>query len=270
MDLQLKDKVAIVTGGSKGIGEGIVRALLAEGAKIANVNRSTEEGLALQAEYEANGQECLFIQGDLTDIEACRRAVESTIEKFGRVDIVVNNAGVNDGVGLDAGPDEFAKSLQRNLIHYYAIVHFALDELKKSQGSIINIGSKVCVTGQGKTSGYAASKGAINGLTREWAVDLADDGVRVNAVLPAETWTPLYEKIINSMPDPAASKREIEDLIPLGRRFTTCQEMADMVVFLASPRSSHTTGQILFVDGGYTHFDRKFTARSADTPQGNI
>ena len=192
------------------------------------------------------------------------------MEKFGRVDIVVNNAGVNDGVGLEAGPDEFAKSLQRNLIHYYAIVHFALDELKKSQGCIINIGSKVCVTGQGQTSGYAASKGAINGLTREWAVDLADDGIRVNAVLPAETWTPLYEKIINSMPDPAASKKEIEDLIPLGRRFTTCQEMADMVVFLASPRSSHTTGQILFVDGGYTHFDRKFTARSTDTPQGNI
>ena len=183
MDLQLKDKVAIVTGGSKGIGEGIVRALLAEGAKIANVNRSTDEGLALQAEYEANGQECLFIQGDLTDIEACRRAVESTIEKFGRIDIVVNNAGVNDGVGLDAGPDEFAKSLQRNLIHYYAIVHFALDELKKSQGSIINIGSKVCVTRQGKTSGYAASKGAVNTMTLSLARVLAPE-VRINTICP--------------------------------------------------------------------------------------
>jgi NAD(P)-dependent dehydrogenase (short-subunit alcohol dehydrogenase family) len=260
MDLHLQDKVALVTGGSKGIGEGIVRTFLAEGARVANVNRSTAEGLALQDEYAANGQDCFFIQGDLTSVEACQDAVAATVEKFGRIDVVVNNAGVNDGVGLDAGPAEFSKSLERNLIHFYAMVHYSLAELKKSRGSIINIGSKVSVTGQGGTSGYAAAKGGINGLTREWALDLAEDGVRVNAVLPAETWTPLYENILNTMPDPVEAKREIEQLIPLGRRFTTCQEMADMVVFLASPRSSHTTGQILFVDGGYTHLDRKFTS----------
>jgi len=260
MDLQLQDKVVLVTGGSKGIGEGIVRSFLAEGAKIANINRSTSEGLKLQQEYAASGQDCFFIQADLTCMDACRAAVEAAIDQFGRIDVIVNNAGVNDSIGLDAGPAAFSESLQRNLIHYYAIVHYGLDELKKSRGSIINIGSKVCVTGQGQTSGYAASKGGINGLTREWAVDLADYGVRVNAVLPAETWTPLYERILNTMPDPDESKRQIEQLIPLGRRFTTCQEMADTVVFLASPRSSHTTGQILFVDGGYTHFDRKFTS----------
>ncbi|MBC8357031.1 MAG: SDR family oxidoreductase [Planctomycetes bacterium] len=260
MDLGLKDKVAVVTGGSKGIGEGIVRSLLGEGAKIANVNRSTAEGEALQNEYEMLGQECFFIQGDLCDIEACRAAVEKTIDRFGRIDILINNAGVNDGVGIDAGPGAFVGSLEKNLIHYYALVYYALDELKKSQGVIINIGSKVSVTGQGGTSGYAASKGAINGLTREWALDLAEFGIRVNAVLPAETWTPLYSQIIDTMPDPTAAKRDIENLIPLGRRFTTKEELADMVVFLASPRSSHTTGQIIFVDGGYTHFDRKYTA----------
>ena len=260
MDLQLQDKVVLVTGGSKGIGEGIVRSFLAEGAQIANINRSTTEGQQLQQEYADRGQDCFFIQADLTRVDVCRAAVEATVEKFGRIDVIVNNAGVNDGVGLDAGPAAFSESLQRNLIHYYAIVHYGLDELKKSRGSIINIGSKVCVTGQGQTSGYAAAKGGINGLTREWAVDLAEHGIRVNAVLPAETWTPLYERILNTMPDPDKAKRQIEQLIPLGRRFTTCQEMADMVVFLASPRSSHTTGQILFVDGGYTHFDRKFTS----------
>jgi L-fucose dehydrogenase len=260
VDLQLQDKVVIVTGGSKGIGEGIVRTFLAEGARVANVNRSSAEGLALQDEYAAKGQDCFFIQGDLTSVDACRAAVEAAVEKFGRIDVVVNNAGVNDGVGLDAGPEEFSKSLERNLIHFYTMVHYSLAELKKSRGSIINIGSKVSVTGQGGTSGYAAAKGGINGLTREWALDLASDGIRVNAVLPAETWTPLYENILNTMPDPVEAKREIEKLIPFGRRFTTCQEMADMVVFLASPRSSHTTGQILFVDGGYTHFDRKFTS----------
>ena len=259
MDLQLQDKVAIVTGGSKGIGLGIVRSLIAEGAKVVNVNRSQAEGLALEKEYAQQGKDCLFVQGDLTDISACKNAVQQALAKFGRIDILVNNAGVNDGAGLDAGPDAFLESLKRNLVHYYAMAHFALEPLKASQGCIINIGSKVCETGQGGTSGYAASKGGINGLTREWAVDLAPHGVRVNAVLPAETWTPLYEKCLAAMPDPAAAKAEMERLIPLGRRFTTIEEMADMCVFLASPRSSHTTGQIIFVDGGYTHLDRKCT-----------
>ena len=233
MDLNLTDKVAIVTGGSKGIGLGIAKALIAEGAKVTNVNRSEAEGRQLEAEYAADGKDCFFVQGDLTDIDACRNAVEQTIAKFGRVDILVNNAGVNDGAGLSAGPDAFVQSLQRNLIHYYAMAHFAFDELKKSQGCIINIGSKVCETGQGGTSGYAASKGGINGLTREWAVELAPDNVRVNAVLPAETWTPLYERCLAEMPDPQAARAEIERLVPLGRRFTTIEEMADMCVFLA-------------------------------------
>ncbi len=260
MDLQLQEKVILVTGGSKGIGKGIVRSLLAEGARVANVNRSEADGRALEAEYAAQGQDCFFIQADLCEVDACRRAVEATVDRFGRIDALVNNAGVNDTVGLDQGPQAFIESLQRNLIHYYALVHHALDELKRSRGAIVNIGSKVSITGQGNTSGYAAAKGGINGLTREWAVDLAPFGIRVNAVLPAETWTPLYASIIDSMPDPAAAKKQIEQLIPLERRFTTVEEMADTVVFLVSPRSSHTTGQILFVDGGYTHFDRKCTA----------
>lgn len=268
MNLELQHKVALVTGGSKGIGLGIVRELIAEGAKVANVNRSTAEGEELEKQYAAEGKECFFIQGDLTDLSACRYAVEQTIARFGKIDILINNAGVNDGVGLEDGPEAFQMSLQRNLIHYYALVHYALDELKKSQGTIINIGSKVCITGQGGTSGYAASKGAINGLTREWAVDLAPHNIRVNTVLPAETWTPLYEKCLAEMPDPEKAKAEIEQMIPLGHRFTTIEELAAMVVFLASPRSSHTTGQIIFVDGGYTHFDRKCTAPSDVTSFG--
>lgn len=262
MDLQLRDKVALVTGGSKGIGVGIVRSLLSEGAHVANVNRSEAEGRLLEREYADQGQACYFIQGDLTDVQACKAAVQRTLERFGRIDIVVNNAGINDGVGLQAGPDEFITSLRRNLVHYYAMVHYALDALKTTHGCIVNIGSKVCETGQGGTSGYAAAKGGVNGLTREWAVDLAPFGIRVNAVLPAETWTPLYEKCLAAMPNPEQAKQEIEALIPLGKRFTTIAELADMVVFLASPRSSHTTGQIIFVDGGYTHFDRKCTVSS--------
>ena len=260
MDLQLQDKVVLVTGGSKGIGEAVVRTFLAEGARVANINRSTAEGEALEAEYAKTDQQCLFIQGDLSDAAVCQRVVEQTVDRLGRIDIVINNAGVNDGVNLEAGPAAFVESLERNLVHYYAIVHYALDELRKSHGSIINIGSKVSITGQGNTSGYAAAKGGINGLTREWAVDLAADSIRVNTVLPAETWTPLYDRILKETDDPAQAKRQIERLIPFQQRFTTTQEIADMVVFLASPRSGHTTGQIIFVDGGYSHLDRKYTA----------
>jgi L-fucose dehydrogenase len=262
MDLQLTDKVVLVTGGSKGIGQGIVRSFLAEGARVANVNRSTTEGEALEAEYAGLGQECVFIQADLCEVDACKRAIDQTLERFGQIDVIVNNAGVNDGVGLTDGPDAFMQSLAKNLTHYYALVHFGLDALKASRGTIINIGSKVSVTGQGGTSAYAAAKGGINSLTREWAVDLSSDGIRVNAVIPAETWTPLYENWLNTMPDPAGMKRQIEAMIPFEQRFTTIEEIADMVVFLASTRSSHTTGQIIFVDGGYTHFDRKVTLQT--------
>mgnify|MGYP006272652919 CR=1 FL=1 len=261
MDLQLAGKVVLVTGGSKGIGLGIVKSFLSEGAKVANVNRSAEDGRQLEVESAKRGQDCYFIQADLSDVSACQRAVDATVTRYGRLDVLVNNAGVNDGVGLDAGPDAFLASLQRNLLHVYAMAHYALPHLKQSQGCIINIGSKVSVTGQGGTSGYAASKGGLNALTREWALDLAQDGIRVNAVIPAEVWTPLYENWLDTMPDPLGTRRAIEDMIPFGQRFTTCEEIADTVVFVASPKSSHTTGQILFVDGGYTHFDRKYSAK---------
>ena len=177
--------------------------------------------------------------------------------------MVVNNAGVNDSVGIEAGPEPFLASLNRNLVHYYLVVHYALQALKDSRGAIVNVGSKVADTGQGGTSGYAAAKGGVNGLTREWAVDLAPHGIRSNAVIPAEVWTPLYARWLDTMPDPEGTKGAIESLIPFEGRFTTAEEIADMVVFLASPRSSHTTGQIIYVDGGYAHLDRKATGLSS-------
>ncbi|QDU97495.1 L-fucose dehydrogenase [Lignipirellula cremea] len=257
MDLHLQGKTALVTGGSKGIGRAIVEGLLAEGAQVVNVNREGPEGRELA---EQSGGACLFVPADLVDIDACQAAVQTAVAHFGGLDILINNAGVNDSVSLSAGVGAFCDSLAKNLVHVYAMAHFALEELKRRRGAIINIGSKVSVTGQGGTSGYAAAKGGVNSLTREWAAELAPHGVRVNAVLPAESWTPLYEKCLASEADPAAAKAAISNLIPLGGRFTSVQELADTVLFLASERSSHTTGQILFVDGGYTHLDRKLTA----------
>lgn len=261
MDLKLKDKVYIVTGGSKGIGEGISRAIASEGGIVVIATRS--EGPVttdLVAEFKANGTEAHAIFGDLQELENCKKVVEETASKYGRIDGIVNNAGVNDGAGLESGPEAFRRSIQLNLYHYYDLVHFALPWLKKAKGAIVNVSSKVALTGQGGTSGYAASKGAQLALTREWAAELLPYSIRVNAVLPAEVMTPLYRKWLdNTFPDPAEKEREITAKIPLEKRMTTKEEMAAMVAFLLSEKSAHTTGQFLFVDGGYVHLDRSLT-----------
>ncbi len=257
MDLQLSDKVFLVSGGSEGIGEAVTRTLLAEGAKVMIATISEGPTEALKAEYQRDGLWVAAVYGDLSLKENCREAVEACLSIFGRLDGVVNNAGVNDGAGLEAGPEAFRDSLKKNLMHYFDLVHYAMPHLKQSRGNIVNIGSKVALTGQGATSGYAASKGAVLGLTREWALDLAPHSIRVNAVLPAEVMTPLYRRWLNSnFTNPAEQEATIGASIPLENRMTTPQEIADTVVFLLSPRSSHTTGQWMVVDGGYVHLDR--------------
>ena len=253
MNLNLNDKIIIVTGGAKGIGAGITRSLAAEGAIPVVVGRDANDNNAIIKEIGAG----FPVTAELTHPEQCENAVKATIEKFGRIDGLVNNAGVNDGVSLEKGNYEsFIASLHKNLVHYYLMAHHALPALIKSKGSIVNIGSKVAETGQGNTSAYAASNGGRNALTREWAVELLKYGIRVNAVMVAECYTPLYDKWIKTLPNPEETLRKINDKIPLGKRMTTAQEIADMVVFLLSERSSHTTGQLIFVDGGYTHLDR--------------
>jgi L-fucose dehydrogenase len=257
MDLELRDKVVLVTGGAKGIGAAIVRALAAEGAVPVVVDRDASATREIAREVTASGHRIETVVADLTDHSACRAAVERTISAGGRLDAVVNNAGVNDSVGLEGGtPEAFIDSLGRNLVHVYAVTHHALPALKASRGAIVNIASKVAMTGQGGTSGYAAAKGGILALTREWAVELLAAGVRVNAVVPAEVMTPLYEQWLGTFPDPKRALADITARIPLGQRMTTADEIAAAVVFLLSPRSAHTTGQHLVIDGGYVHLDR--------------
>lgn len=258
MDLHLRDKVIIVTGGSKGIGAGCVERFAQESAIPVIVGRSPETGRELLARLGATGERGLMIEAELTEEDASRRAVEQCLSTFGRIDGIVHNAGVNDGVGLRASPAEFLESLQRNLLHVFTLTHFALDALIASNGFLVLVSSKLAVTGQGGTSGYAASKGALHALTREWALDLARHNIRVNTVVPAEVWTPMYESWISTIDNPEATLDAIRARIPLGQRTTTIEEMADAIAFLASARSSHTTGQILHVDGGYVHFDRAY------------
>ncbi len=256
MDLQLENKVVLATGGAKGIGAAIVRAAAAEAAIPVIVDRDAEAGKNLHAEVRTSH----MIVADLLSPADCQSAVDSTVEKFGRLDALVNNAGVNDKIGLEHGsPEQYTESLGRNLLHYYSMAHFALPYLKKTRGCIVNISSKTAITGQGGTSGYASSKGAILALTREWAAELLGYGIRVNAVVPAEVMTPLYRQWLATFPDPERKLQSVLAKIPLEKRMTSPDEIAAMVVFLLSARAAHITGQHVFVDGGYVHLDRALT-----------
>jgi L-fucose dehydrogenase len=257
MDLHLQDRVILVSGGAKGIGAAICRVLAAEGAIPVVLGRNPSDNDALVRSIEESGGRAHAVAAELTETAECQRAVAEALGRWGRIDGLVNNAGINDGVNLEHGNTElFLASLRKNLIHYYELAHFALPELKKRRGAIVNIGSKVAETGQGGTSAYAAANGGRNALTREWAVELAPAGIRVNAVIVAECWTPMYATWLATQDDPAAARATIEQRIPLGQRMTTGEEIAHMVAFLLSDRSSHTTGQLIHVDGGYVHLDR--------------
>lgn len=257
MNLELRDKIIVITGGAKGIGEAISKVLAEEGAIPFIVGRDETDNLkTVSAIHEAGGQADQVV-AELTDHDACIKAVDYIISKFGRVEGLVNNAGVNDGIGLENGNcKDFIKSLQKNLVHYYLMAQLVLPYLKKNKGSIVNISSKSAETGQGGTSGYAAANGGRNALTREWAVELLPYSIRVNAIIVAESWTPLYKSWISTFENPEEKLKSITSRIPLEKRMTSTTEIANMVAFLLSSKSSHTTGQFIHVDGGYVHLDR--------------
>jgi len=257
MNLNLTGKVVVISGGAKGIGAAISLACAAEGAIPVMLDRDSAALGQMEEELAANEHRYGAFHCDLTDLSQCERAVQSVKENFGKIDVLVNNAGINDGVGLEKGsPERFLHSLQKNLLHYYALAHFAFPALKTSRGSIVNIASKTAVTGQGGTSGYVAAKGAILALTREWAVEFLPHHVRVNAVVPAEVMTPLYEQWLATFPNPEEKLASVVSKIPFERRMTRAEEIASMVLYLFSDQASHITGQHLYVDGGYVHLDR--------------
>ena len=244
MDLHLEGKVVFVTGGFKGIGKGIALQLAREGAIPVVLNRKDGVEDEFRAEISEITKTFEMYYIDLNDTDAIKPIVEEVYKKYGHIDGVVNNAGRNDNLELETTSwQDFEKSLHGNLTHYFELVHETCPYLKESKGSIVNIASKVALTGQGKTTAYAA---AILGLTREWAAALVHDSVRVNAIVVAEAWTPLYANWIKTFGDEEAQQKRlslITDRIPLEHRMTSTEEIADTTCFLLSDRSSHTTGQ---------------------------
>lgn len=258
MDLNLKGKVVVVTGaaGIKGsIGETIVQHLATEGATPVIVDRN-DRGFGYAEELQAKGIDAIFVKTDLSDAAQVEAAAKTIEEKYGEIHALINNVGVNDGAGLDSSVEDFIYSLQLNMVSFFTMTKFCLPMLKKSKGNILNIGSKVALTGQGGTSGYAAAKGGVLGLTREWAVDLIKDGIRSNAIIIAESWTPAYDAWIQTLENGEEKLKSIVKKIPLENRMTTPAEIADQCLFTISDKSSHTTGQFIAVDGGYVNLDR--------------
>jgi L-fucose dehydrogenase len=253
MDLQLKNRIIIISGGAEGIGNEITKVLVAEGAMPVIVGRDEEDNLHIVDEIIAAGGKALQVVGELTKADECDKAVKEIVQKLGRIDGLVNNAGVNNGVSLRDGDYEmFMASLNKNLIRYYLMAHYALPYLKISKGAIVNIVSKTTEVGQGGTCSYPAGNGGRNALTREWAVELLKYGIRVNAVIVDECSTPWMQ----TLPDAEQKLKQITSKIPLANRTAMAEKIANTIAFLLSERSSHTTGQLIHADGGYANFDR--------------
>lgn len=257
MDLFLKGKVFAVSGGAMGIGRAISETLAAEGASVVIIGKDEADNISIVEKIRRKGGKADFFTAELTELSACERSISFIAEKYGEIHGLVNNAGLNDSVSLENGSyEEFIRSYQRNVVHYFLLAKAALPMLKKSKGSIVNISSKVAETGQGNTSGYAAANGARNALTREWAVELLPYSIRVNAVIVAESYTEMYQQWLAKAENPEITRQNILQRIPFENRMTKPEEIAAMVVFLLSAQSGHTTGQLIHVDGGYTHLDR--------------
>ncbi len=258
MKLGLQGKVIIVTGGGSGIGASVVEKLSLIGATPVILDKSKPDTTS----YENIKQRCPLAVWKTLNLcidKECEKAVKEILEDFRQIDGLVNNAGINDSIGLRAGSKEFRNSLDRNLVHYYTMANLCASELKKTKGSIVNVSSKVVLTGQSGTSAYAAAKGGILALTREWAAEFADCGLRVNAVIPGETMTPMYKSWLDGFDNPDEKLNRIIKRIPLEKRMTQASEVAMPIVFLLSRWAGHITGQFLVVDGGYSHLDRALT-----------
>ncbi len=258
MDLGLQDKIIVISGGAGApgsISHAFVQGIVEEEGIPVMLDIS-DRGSKIVQDFDKQGIKSGFVHTDVTDPDSCQSAIAQVLDTFGHIDILINHAGGNDNIGLEGTYEEFMQSLKFNLVHFFLLTKYSLPSLKKRKGCILNIGSKVAITGQGNTSGYAAAKGGVLGLTREWAVDLIKHEIRVNALLISECWTPGYDGWIKKFHESDRKLQAIRDRVPLGKRMTTPKELANMVLFLISDKASHITGEYVFVDGGYVHLDR--------------
>jgi 3-oxoacyl-[acyl-carrier protein] reductase len=241
----LKDKVAVVTGASQGIGRDTALALAEAGAKVAVAARSEEKLSALVAEIAAAGGCGLAVKMDVADAEQVKAGFKQVLEKFGRLDILVNNAAITrDGLAIRMKADDWEAVLRTNLTGAHLCIQQALPAMMKARaGRIINISSVVAQSGNAGQANYVAAKAGIIGLTKAIAIEIASRNITVNAVAPGFVETPMTDVLSDKV------KEELKTRIPLGR-MGSARDVAAAIVFLASDEAGYITGHVLNVNGG--------------------
>jgi len=249
--MNYENKVVIVTGGTKGIGEGCVRVFVDAGAKVVLCARKQDEGDVLTSEMNALCKgEAVFVNCDVSRTDEIRNLIDETVERFGRIDCLINNAGSHPPHKPidDFSIQEFRDLLDLNLVSIFAACKFALPHLRKTKGNIINMSSLVGQMGQLHAVTYVASKGAISAFTKALAIDEAAYGVRVNSVTPGNIYTPLWQEAIDASDDPAKTRAD-GDAAQLMGRMGTIEEAGKLCLFIAS-EATFTTGVDHIISGG--------------------
>ncbi|XP_063443192.1 17-beta-hydroxysteroid dehydrogenase 14-like [Mytilus trossulus] len=257
--LRYKDKVALITGGSRGIGKGCVDVFVENGAKVVFCSNDDTEGQHLERNLNSKGPgEALFVNGDVTQDSDIKKIVKKTVEKFGRIDCLINNAGTHPlSHTIDEfSAEDFRKLLDLNLINYFLFSKYSLPHLRKTEGSIINISSLVNQIGQEQAVTYVATKGAITSMTKALAIDEAKYNVRVNSVAPSAIWTPLLDDVLKSVPNPLEAKQMCENNQLLGR-LGTIEEVGKACLFLASDATFCTGIELNLSAGAELNYGNK-------------
>ena len=250
--MRFKDKVVIVTGGSKGIGEGCARVFCREGGLVSILARGAAAGNALAAELNATGPgRAIFVPCDVCNHLQLKNAIEATVKQLGRLDCIINHAGQHPpAMTIDETSVEFMEELMRiNYISTFAGSRYAVPHLRRTRGTIVNISSMTAVLGQEHSTAYCATKGAQVSLTKSLAIELGPAGIRVNAILPSNIDTPLMRDWAATLPDPASALNRVSAMQVFGR-MGTIEEMGEVALFLASDASSFITGQAIEAEGG--------------------
>ena len=250
--MRLKDKVAIVTGSSKGIGEGIARVFSREGAKVVVVCRTEDAGKKMAEELGAGEGKTLFVKTDVTSKESIQNMINATIKTFGKLDILVNNAGYHISKNVEeTSEQEWEFIINTNLRSTFLCSKYAILHLRKTKGNIINISSMVGLVGQPNAGAYSATKGGQIAMSKGMAIDFAPDGIRVNVICPGWIQTPLVDDWFFQQKDTEAARKYIFGQHPLGR-IGTIKECGEAALYLASDDAAFVTGITLNIDGGIT------------------
>jgi len=247
---EFQNKVALVTGGAMGIGKAVAKLLAARGSKVLIVDRAVQEGSLAVEEIKQLGGKAEFFKADVSNINNCSDAVKKAIELFGKLDIVSDNAGIQRYGTVESTPEnEWDEVMNINLKSVFYICKFAIPQLKKTKGSIVNMTSVQAFATQRGVAAYTTSKHALIGLTKSMAIDFAHDGIRVNCVAPGTVETPMLKYAAALDPDPESVYENCKNMHPIGR-IAQPEEIAEVVAFLASDRASFVTGSCYLVDGG--------------------